>query len=225
MQCRFCNKFCKNENSLRNHERLCKLNPNKQILAPKSEKWKNSIRNRKTSNQFLKAKQMGSEVPVVKKETRKKISAKSKMQIWTKERKFKHSESMKFAVKTYPESYSSSNRGRVKQIIFEGIKFQGKWELDFYNYCRSNNIEIRRSNEWFEYEWNGIRKYFPDFYLPTKDFYVEVKGYETERDRAKWAAFPKNLMVVKEREIKLIRNGLWNFGDCSILAIHSAHNR
>lgn len=29
--CKFCNKECKNDNSLRNHERLCKLNPNRQL--------------------------------------------------------------------------------------------------------------------------------------------------------------------------------------------------
>ena len=28
-ECKFCNKSCKNPNSLRNHERLCKLNPNR----------------------------------------------------------------------------------------------------------------------------------------------------------------------------------------------------
>ena len=225
MQCKFCGKDCKNDNSLRNHERLCKFNPNKQTIPARTEKWRESIRNRQTSNQFLKAKELGIDLPIVKKETREKISEKSKLQIWSKERRTKHSNSMKAAVKNYPESYSSSNRGRVKQIIFEGVKFQGKWELDFYKYCKNNNIEIEKSNEWFEYEWNGTRKYFPDFYLPTKDFYVEVKGYETERDKAKWAAFPKNLMVVKKREIELIRNGTWNFGDCSIVAIHSAHNR
>lgn len=29
--CRFCGRVCKNANSLRNHERLCKLNPDRQI--------------------------------------------------------------------------------------------------------------------------------------------------------------------------------------------------
>jgi hypothetical protein len=29
--CKYCNKECKNDNSLRNHERLCKSNPNRQI--------------------------------------------------------------------------------------------------------------------------------------------------------------------------------------------------
>jgi hypothetical protein len=30
--CKFCKRECKNENSLRNHERLCKLNPNRQTV-------------------------------------------------------------------------------------------------------------------------------------------------------------------------------------------------
>lgn len=29
MNCKFCNKECKNSNSLKNHERLCKLNPSR----------------------------------------------------------------------------------------------------------------------------------------------------------------------------------------------------
>ena len=29
-KCQYCGKICKNANSLRNHERLCKLNPNHQ---------------------------------------------------------------------------------------------------------------------------------------------------------------------------------------------------
>lgn len=33
MNCKFCNKECKNNNSLRNHERLCKLNPNRQLTT------------------------------------------------------------------------------------------------------------------------------------------------------------------------------------------------
>jgi hypothetical protein len=32
LSCKFCKKVCKNENSHRNHERLCKLNPNKQTI-------------------------------------------------------------------------------------------------------------------------------------------------------------------------------------------------
>jgi hypothetical protein len=31
--CKYCSKECKNANSLRNHERLCKQNPNRQITG------------------------------------------------------------------------------------------------------------------------------------------------------------------------------------------------
>jgi len=35
--------------------------------------------------------------------------------------------------------------------------------------------------------------------------YIEVKGYETDRDRAKWLQFPKKLRIIKENEILQIR--------------------
>lgn len=53
---------------------------------------------------------------------------------------------------------------------------------------------------------NGSRTYFPDFYLPESDMWIEVKGYETERDIAKWESMinvhKKNLNIVKSKEIK-----------------------
>ena len=30
-KCKYCKKFCKNKNSLAQHERLCKINPNRSI--------------------------------------------------------------------------------------------------------------------------------------------------------------------------------------------------
>lgn len=154
-------------------------------------------------NQWTKAKETG--VPyILKQETRDKLSKSSGNRILSEEHKNNISKGMKLAVEKKPESYTSSNRGRTKQIIFDDIKFQGKWELYFYKWCKENNIKIIRSNEYFPYSWRGNRKYFPDFYLPDLDFYVEVKGYETERDRAKWNQFPKKLLVIKKKEINEI---------------------
>jgi hypothetical protein len=214
--CKFCNKICKNLNSQRNHERLCKENPNRQIQKPKSEVWKKAMKNKKGANQYTKALNLKLPKPQISDETRKKLSESSKKQIWSEDRRKIHSDIMKKVVEKNPDSYSSSNRGRTKQIIFDGIKFQGKWELEFYQYCKKNNIQIERSNEWFEYEWNGTRKYFPDFYLKQYELYVEVKGYETERDRAKWNFFPKKLKIIKKQDILLIRKGLW---DCNITVV------
>ena len=161
-------------------------------------------------NQWTKAKETG--IPyVINDVTRLKLSNAAKSgnsKKWSDpEFRKKHSESMKRAVEKYPGSYSSSNRGRTKQIVVDGIKFQGRWELEFYQYCKDNCILIERSNEWFEYEWNGTRKYFPDFYLPELNLYIEVKGYETDRDIAKWRDFPKQLKIIKKQDILDIRKG------------------
>jgi len=206
--CMFCSKECKNSNSKRNHERLCKSNPNRQIPPPKTDSWFNAMHSKKGSgsNQWVKAKQSGVTY-ILREETRKKLSDSGKKHVWSEERRRIHSEAMKKAVQQNPESYTSSNRGRTKQLLVDGIKFQGKWELEFYQYCKDNNIRIERSNEWFEYEWNGTRKYFPDFFLPDLELYVEVKGYETDRDRAKWRDFPKPLKIIRKQDIINIRKG------------------
>jgi hypothetical protein len=114
---------------------------------------------------------------------------------------------MKKAVERNPEAYSSSNRGWTRQIIVDGIKLQGQWEVDFYLWAKDNGLNPKRPTESFTYEWNGTRSYFPDFYIESLDTYVEVKGYETDRDRAKWLTFPKKLRIIKEAEIKQIRQG------------------
>ena len=104
-------------------------------------------------------------------------------------------------------SNTSSNRGRTRQIIVDGIKLQGQWEVDFYLWAKQNGLDPQRPAAGFEYEWNGQRTYYPDFYIESLDLYVEVKGYETDRDRAKWSQFPKKLCIIKEKEIKQIRQG------------------
>ena len=140
---------------------------------------------------------------------RMQIIKSGQTRIWDDAMRLRHSESMKRAVDARPESYSSSNRGRTKQIEVDGIKLQGQWEVDFYNWSKNNNLSPERPIQGFAYEWNGIRKYFPDFYIPLLNIYVEVKGYETDRDRAKWQQFTKKLHIVKNEEIKKIRNNLF----------------
>lgn len=200
--CEFCNKECKNANSLRNHQRLCKSNPNRQEMS-----WVNKRNSGKPGkNQYTKAKELGLPKPEISDETRLKISESSKNQIWTEERRKKLSESMKLAVKNNPDSYTSSNVcGRVKVEEYNGEKFHGKWEIEVAKWFDRNNIKWIRKIDPFNYFWNGgWHLYFPDFYLPEYNLYVEVKGYETERDRCKWSVI-QNLIVLKSKEINLIK--------------------
>lgn len=162
-------------------------------------------RKRGTQNQFTKAAKSGVKYQVSK-ITSAKLSAAGKGRKWSAERKESHSRSMKRAVKLHPESYTSSNRGRTKCFEKDGIKFQGNWEYLFYEWCKNKQIEIKRNVNWFPYIFEGKeRSYNPDFYLPQYDCYVEIKGYETDRDRAKWNYFPNKLIVVKRFEIEKIQ--------------------
>ena len=195
LTCKFCNRDEKSNKSKSQHELYCKENP-----VGKDKKPSMGMLGKKGSNQFIK----GTAKPMSE-AGRRSIRILNKSRVWTTATRDRHSASMKKAVENNPEAYSSSNRGRVKQIIYDGIKFQGNWELDFYKWCVSNNVHCIRNTEGFKYEWNGIRTYFPDFYLPEKDVYVEVKGYKTDRDTAKWAQFPKKLHLVLKEDIIEIR--------------------
>lgn len=201
IECRFCQRVSKNKNSLINHERLCKENPNRQIL----DVWYLKKNNPNPENQYSKAEKLGLPRPTMSVETRKKISDCSRLQQWTTERKQRHSERMKSAVLSNPDSYTSSNRGRTRQITVDGIKFQGQWEVDFYLWTKKNGLRVERPKNGFLYEYNGLRTYYPDFYIPSLSVYVEIKGYETEKDKAKWGKFPHRLIVLRQKDIDKIR--------------------
>lgn len=189
-ECIFCNITFE---KLHKHEPYCTLNPNRI--------------SRSGTNQYTKAKETG--VPyIIKDETRQKLSDTGTGRKHTEESLAKIRKCMQRAVKENPDSYAGGyNRGRVKSLICSnGFNVLGGWEQTFVEFCLSNNIQIQQPNTGFSYEWNGSRTYFPDFYLPESNMWIEVKGYETERDKAKWESMinvhKKNLNIVKSKEIK-----------------------
>jgi len=209
MNCQYCNKECKNLNSLRNHERLCKMNPDKQEtnFAFYNKQIKQGTR--KGTNQYIKAKQLGLDKPIVTIETKRKLSISSKLaadNYWNTETRKKQSEIMKRAVLENPDSYSSNNVcGRTKKITYNGFNLNGSWELIVAKWLDENNIKWTNKLNPFTYIWNGSEHmYFPDFYLPEYDWYIEVKGYERDRDICKWAVVP-NLVLIKQKEIQQIK--------------------
>ena len=57
-----------------------------------------------------------------------------------------------------------------------------------------------RNKEKFLYEHEGkTRYYIPDFKI--NDFFIEVKGFVTNKDNSKWRDFPYKLVVIKEKDI------------------------
>jgi hypothetical protein len=228
MICQYCSKPAKSLNSKVQHEIRCVNNPTRLDMSYNKFNFKNPtilptpcIHCKKMyetkialSNHVRRCPKNPNRIMEVLTETgRAKIKQttieQNKRQWQDTSTREKHRQSMRRAVENNPESYTSSNRGRTKQIIVDGIKLQGQWEVDFYLWAKENGLDPKRPNKSFTYEWNGTRTYFPDFYIESKDLYVEVKGYETDRDRAKWLHFPEKLRIIKEAEIKQIRQGIF----------------
>ena len=212
-KCSYCGKFCKNDNSLRNHERLCRFNPNRQILKSNFVEW-NKKRKKygiKGENQYTKAKRLGINKPIISDETRYKMGNSWRGKKHTEQEKIAISNGMKKAVKENPESYSSINiNGRVGVYYYKGVKLNGTWEVIFAEYLDRNNIRWERPTIGFEYIWNNDKHtYYPDFYLPDIDVYVEIKGYERERDKFKWKSV-SNLIIIKGNEIRQIENNTFD---------------
>lgn len=212
LNCQFCNKLHKNGNSLQSHERFCKLNPNRELSQFELSDFHDNLRKEgKRNNQYTKAQQLNLPKPLLSEETLQKLSIASSKKVWTEEQKQNHSTIMLKVAKENPDSYSAGNQGRAKTYTIDGIKLKGTWEVKFYSWCKQNNINIQRPNEGFSYIYeNKTRTYYPDFFLPDFNKFVEVKGYETERDKCKWFYFPHELCIVKEQEIKQIDNNLFS---------------
>ena len=200
--CRFCQKEFGGSNSGKNHENRCKLNPDRKM--PKID-----YATRNTSNQYIK----GTAKPWTE-EQRARASKENKAR-WTDDRRKQHSDRMKEVMKqtvaNHPESYSYKNFcGRSKKSLYNGQRMHSSWELLVARWLDENSIAWTRKVPAFKYQWQGSEKsYFPDFYLPGLDAYLEVKGYETDRDREKWKSIPE-LIVLKEKEIKLIQQGTYS---------------
>jgi hypothetical protein len=101
--------------------------------------------------------------------------------------------------------------------VYKGIKFHGLWEVKFAMNLDDKNVEWRRPTEKFQYEFEGkTRNYTPDFWIPELESYVEIKGYTTSKDEAKWKQFPLKLIILKGED--LVRLGILEYNQIKKLA-------
>jgi hypothetical protein len=92
-------------------------------------------------------------------------------------------------------------------VNYNGVDLHGSWELAYAQYLDKNSIRWLRNKDSFSYFYGGkSRRYTPDFYLIDSDEYVEIKGYKTEKDSAKWEQFPshRKLIVMMKKELSEI---------------------
>lgn len=129
----------------------------------------------------------------------------TKGRVRSKEERQRISESMKRAVaegrQRTPKPY-----GRAC-ITYNGIVLQSKWELQVAVYLDENNIKWERPTEGHAYIFEGdMHSYFPDFYLPERNLYIEVKGWVQPKDVCKWEQFKHNLLIIDKDNIKNLDN-------------------
>jgi hypothetical protein len=187
--CQYCGKLCKLY-GLKNHERTCKMNPNRVPQRGTHSKltghiyvaWNKGL-NKETDERVRKNAEAVSN------------SYKSgKCKVWcdglTKEndeRLAKMSKNISDTVndKVANEEWHSS-LGKVHHYECNGYTMHGKWELALAEYLNKKKISWERCKDKFRYYFEEAWHYYhPDIYLPDYDLYIEVKGCITEKDIAK----------------------------------------
>lgn len=85
-------------------------------------------------------------------------------------------------IKRHGHSLQECTLGTISnnRLIFNNLKFDSLWEVSYWIYCKLNNIDIIRNQGEYYFEYfdknNKIHKYYPDFYLPKLNKFIEIKG-------------------------------------------------
>lgn len=194
--CEFCAKiFAEGSNARSNHVRRCRTNPNRkhESKTPEGLKRLSDLNYERVRNGTM----------------------------WTEDQKIKQSAKMRQVARDNPDKYS--NRRMSYSIIYNGIRFDSYWELDFYKWCIENEIKIQRNKQGFPYMFDGLRTYYPDFYLPDYNVFAEIKGRKKDRDLAKWLAFKHSLAIIEGNKIRDIRKKRFTMQDLFDLVKYPAY--
>lgn len=169
--CKYCEKECKNQNSLKNHEYRCPRNENRV--------YKNGMLGRIGKNQYTKAKELGIEIyGKQSEEAKKKISRINKERGQTLETKAKLS---KIAKERGLGGHTSKQRLYFKKNNGDVVYLQSSYEIKFAKLLEEMDIEWSRPDPlyWVD-EIGNDHRYYPDFliqnkYFDTKNNYLAVK--------------------------------------------------
>lgn len=203
--CKYCGRECKNPNSLRNHERLCKSNPNRQTPSaqgrhtprpdlrgkPSWNKGLTASTDNRVANNRLKAIEG---ISKAKQQDPTKFSGRAKSVEAEDARKRKISSTMKSNPNAGGLRHGS---GRGKKGWYNGFFCDSTYELVYVIYNIDNKIKFKRSKLKYQYIYNNeFHNYYPDFEMEDGSL-VEVKGYYNDKVQAK-------INSVMDRDITLL---------------------
>jgi hypothetical protein len=197
--CEFCEKTYRDAGNLKKHVLYyCSSNPNKNVLEIKKINKKKS--NSSVSSVWNKGLTKDVDLRIAKCATSLKNYYSTHPGAFAGK---KHSEETKALLSVKMTEYNHSNNRRHshgKHGYFDGVYFMSTWELAYYIFSKENGHEIIRCDKRFKYQWKGKDHYYtPDFI--EDGVFVEIKGWETELDKAKYEVVD-NLKVVYYNDIK-----------------------
>jgi hypothetical protein len=187
-----------------NHTRWCDANPQQFKKSPKTEKWFAAMaaRKGKGTNQFTKAKELGLKAEVSE-ETRNKIREKNVGRKQTEETKAKIKKA------ALASNHRRLKKSTVKYVMTDGstVVLDSTWELHLAKKLDEMNVKWTRPEPVRWTDENGdVRNYFPDFYIPSLDVYVDPKNpaaYASQEKKIKCLLeqFPNLVILVSIKEI------------------------
>lgn len=194
--CRYCNKECKNTNSLKQHECRCKENPDRRNFLNLQSAWNNpwnkgldktDIRIQKHIISYNKNKELGLHKPYEYKHTEE----------------FKKKQSIN-ALKNHYENHFGSR----KSYLYNGVKFISSYELKVAKDLDDNNIKWQKPSRLPYIDFNGKNHHYTaDFYLPEYDVYLDPKNtYLIENINPKMGYSDKQKIdwVMEQNNVKII---------------------
>lgn len=211
LNCQFCGKECKNRNSLCNHERLCKQNPNHQVSSFVTY---NEATNYTAWNKGLTAE---TDERIIKMVSSIKNRFKEQGSHWSG-RKHTPETRRKMAL-----SAAGNTRGNCsKKGYYKGMYCGSSYELVYVIYNLDHNIPFARCDRYYEYEYNGEKHlYFPDFELPDGTI-IEIKGYHTETVDIKAAAvFDRPIKVLYKKDLAVYFNYVFSIYGVTEHTLHT----
>jgi hypothetical protein len=109
-------------------------------------------------------------------------------------------------VQKYCSNECSAKHNRTKQhiVVEDAMVLDSPYEALFYGLMRLWKIPAERADRSHAQDVNGSGWYCPDFYLPGLDIWVEVKGFEDDNHRARYAGWRmsgRKLTVLRREEL------------------------
>lgn len=93
---------------------------------------------------------------------------------------------------------------RGKKIRHNGNTFRSSWEYEYAIWLEENSIDYLYESKRFKL--SDGRAYTPDFYIPSKDEFIEIKGFWYEKAKEKFCKFRQEYPDIK---ILIIEDKRW----------------